>query len=238
MHSVTNTIAKDFECKPRAMLIAYQSASGESTYLESRSIKDDGTPGVAKPVTKGFINALLSSFSKEFVNTPSGAIPSRLLFADTRAGQEKYIWYSLPGRHPQTFNKELGLEDGDYLFPGCIFMVQGTDLFVFAYKGRIPSETTQLLKGPFYNYYATGRICLGDAKVALPSPLTWDSLLVAWESLFWNSTNSHMMTGHNPVKGNLGLILKEQRDRDCFDTKLLEKSIYKVSDLFKKTISR
>lgn len=235
---ITKRLANEYECKPRAMLIAYCSPDGNATYVETRAIKDDGTPGAAKPVTMGFMNALLTTFSKEFVSTPSGRMPSRLLYADTRSGQEKYIWYSLPGRHPQTFLPDLGLEDGDYLFPGCVFMLQGEDLYAFAYRGKVPTEKTQLLKGPFYNYYASGRMCLGDAKASLPSPLTWDAFLDAWESLFWNSKNSHMMSGHNPVKGNLGLVLKSQREQERFDTQLLEKTIYTVNDLFNQNFSR
>lgn len=238
MESITETLALQGMLNPRALLVAYETRDERKTYLETHEIDENGVAGPGTPVTKAFVNALLKGFSETFVNTPSGVMEKNILFADSRPGNEKYIWYTMPGKRQQTFVEDLNMEDGDYMMPGCIYVVKNGNLYVYAFEGNeAPSENTPLLKGPFFNYYADAKICLGNAKVILPENLTWKALEQAWEDLFWNSTNSHTMTGHNPVKGNLCLILKEQKDREEFDTSLLEKTIYKVKDLYNTKMS-
>lgn len=218
---------------PKAALIAYANNENDF-YLETREILSNGEMGAAKPLTYAFINKIIEGYSKSYSETPYGPIPENMLYADTRPGNEKYVWWNPPMKRNQTFVKELGMEDGMYPMPGVIYAVKNNVLYVYAYAGKKPRKNTQLLKGPFFNYYNECRVCLGTATCELPKDLKWDDLLKAWENLFWNSVNSHTMRGAISVKGNLTTILKEHKDKDSFDTSLLIKTIYKTEDLWKK----
>lgn len=206
--------------KPAAALIAYRNDK-EDCYLETRPILKNGTMGVTKPVTRSFLNSLLSSFSVTYAQTPVGTVPRNLLYADSRPGKEKYVWWEPAQIRHQSFVKNLEMEDGDYPMPAVVYMVDRDVLSVFAIKDRKPKENTRLYRGPFFNYYEDGHICLGDSHVVMPDPLTWTSLLQCWQNLFWNSTNSHIMNYGNPIKGNLVSILKEHKTKDSFDCSLL-----------------
>lgn len=218
---------------PKAALIAFANEDNDY-YLETREILENGDMGPAKPLTFGFINELLKGYSKSYSATPYGPLPHNMLYADTRPGQEKYIWWNPPMKRNQTFVKDLAMEDGEYPMPGVIYAVNNDKLFIYAFAGKRPKKNTVLLKGPFFNYYGNCSVCLGNARCELPKDLKWDDLLKAWENLFWNSVNSHTMNGADSVKGNLTTILKEHKDKDTFDTSLLVKTIYKTQDLWQR----
>lgn len=216
---------------PKAVLVAYANDSHDY-FLETRSILKDGTMGVGKPVTRRFLNGMLSRFSVTYAQTPMGRMPANLLYADTRPGNERYVWWEPAQKRHQAFAKGLAIPDGEYPMPAVVYMVRNDDLYVYAIKDRKPKDGTRLHRGPFFNYYEDGRVCLGDAKVELPNPLTWDALLQSWQRLFWNSVNVHLMNYGNPVKGNLTSVLKEHRDRDAFDNSLLVPIKKCISDLY------
>ena len=232
---VTEEISRP--CIPQAALIVYSTENSynyqTSYYLETRLVKQDGTLGAARPVSKKFIQELVQAFKADYEKRPHGLMPQNFLVADSRIGQEKYIWWTPPGKKNLYFSESIGVQDGEYNMPGCIFAVLGERLHVFAFEGNEPKQKGELLYGPFFNYYADCGICLGSAKVKWPDDITWKDIQTHWETLFWNSVNSHSIT--NPVKKgqNLVLTIKESKDAP-YKTSKLQRTEYTLETFLQK----
>lgn len=222
--------------KPKAALIVYENenedryTSEKRRYLETRPVKEDGTLGCAKPVSKEFVLALVESFRREGERIPQGPIPANLLYANPSLGAECYVWWNPPCKRKMYFTSSIPMEEAEYNVPGTIYKVAGGTLRVYCFKGKRPKPNDELLYGPFYNYYPDGGICLGSARLPWPSKLTWQTILDHWEKIFWDSENSHMM--QNPCKKghNLNLALKDALDKP-FDTSVLNEAGKKVRSL-------
>lgn len=224
--------------QPKAAIIVYEEQiripekapkSTGNRSLEVRPVRSDGTLGAGRPVSRKFICDLLKSFSAEDAQTPHGPMPDNVLYADYRPGREKFIWYTPPGKRMRYFQKELGLKDGDYCVPGCLYVASGGSLQVYAFAGRKPRGTTRLLWGPFFNQY-DDHVCLGNAK-ARTGEITWEGIQTYWESLFWNSIDSHMGSIRG-TKENLVLTIKKYRDSP-FDCKELVPTKFRLNNLLK-----
>ena len=224
---------------PKAILTVYErqkKVDGYSGYddshyyLESRPVLADGTPGAARPVSKALMAKIASTFTAESGGIPHGPLPDNLLFADVRAGHEKYVWWTPPGPRNLYFSERLEMKDGVYLMPGTVYMVRSKSLYVYAFRGNKPSPNRRLLYGPFFNYGNEHHMCLGNATATLRTDPTWNDLLKYWETLFWNSVNSH--TTCNPMKKGYNLIvaLKDAMQKP-FDTSLLNESKSTLKDL-------
>ena len=201
---------------PEAALIAYSSRherySRESYYLELRPIDGNGRMSAAIPVTYGFVNTLLESFSVEIAGTPHGRIPGNLLWCDTRKGNEKYVWYNPPARRHMFFHGQLNIEEGEFNMPGIIYKVQADRLDVFAFKGDMPDEKCELYLAPYFN--VTGpAVCLGSSKLERPQNPSFAEWLAHWEKLFWMSEFSHLGANGNPTRSNLVLVMENARNR-------------------------
>lgn len=222
---------------PKAALIVYAKVeAGDSPddspryYLETRPVKEDGSLGCAKPVSKKFIREMVQSFRAEGERLPHGAMPANLIYANPALGSECYVWWNPPRKRKMYFTDAIPMEDTEYHVPGTVYKVTGDSLQVYCFRGRRPQPNSELLYGPFYNYYGHGGICLGSARLDWPAVLTWQAVLDHWEKVFWDSENSHMM--HNPcARGhNLNLVLKDAIDKP-FDTSVLAGTGRKLSSL-------
>ena len=226
MSKVVSSSILNTQYTPKAMLVVYKNHRGES-YLEAHPINEDGVPGVAMPVSHDFINNVLNHFTSTVSKTPHGPMPANMLYADTRPGQERYVWWNAPRKRMQYFKESLSLEDAQYPVPGVVYDVSRQKLSVYAFAGRKPKGGSQLLEGPFFNV-TKGHVCLGSAKLNAPSRLTWDAFQEYWEKLFWGSVNVHLGSNplkenkKNPAKSNLVLVLKDSLKEGSFDTDLLK----------------
>ena len=231
MENITEDLGKIYQ--PAAALIVYKTKDNEY-YLESRKIKEDGTMGAAKPVSRKFLCAIAKEYREANETTPHGLMPETMLYADSRLGKEKYIWWSEPRKVHMCFSEKVGLADGVYNMPGCVYVADSERIRVFAFEGRKPRKNQKLLMGPFFNYYSDGGICLGNARVEWSSDITWKEIQEHWEKLFWASENSHMID--NPMKEgkNLILAMKDAADKP-FDTSLLKESGMTLESLLNKS---
>ena len=205
---------------PRAVLIAYTYAGGNKYFLEQRSIDARGRMGEGHPVTVEFMNGLVRDYSETYSGTPHGRLPSNLLYADTRKGSERYIWYNPPGKRRMYFVSGLGIENTEYHLPGIIYEAGDTRLDVYAYKEDRPGMETELYAAPLFNVTGSS-VCLGSARIEKPRELTYANLLEYWEKKFWLTEFSHLGGYGNPTKSNLVLVTKAARDRP-FDLKELK----------------
>lgn len=206
---------------PKAALVVFQRNNSDS-YLELRPIRRDGSMGAAKPVSNDFIQTLLSSFSQEYRSIPHGEVPSNLLYCDTRRGHETYVWYNPPMKRQRFFADSLDIDDGVYHVPGTLYMATRNSLSVFCFEGKKPSMDRTLLGVPYFNVYADGKVCMGNAHPDIPDTdkLSYLDIMTAWEKAFWGSVDVHT-NGSPSTKANLLETIKKYKDKP-FDTKALE----------------
>ena len=236
----TNELTKKLRTllHPQAALIAY---SGEqdnpydfdnSYFVEIRDIDENGMMGEGRPVTVDFMNCLVRGYSESRSSTPYGRLPPNLLYADTRKGSERYIWYSPPGKRMMYFVERLGMENAEYHLPGIIYEARETRLDVYAYKGRQPDGETALYAAPLFNVTGSS-VCLGFAKIDMPKDLTYANLLGYWEKKFWLTEFSHLGGGGNPTRSNLVLVTKSAKDKPFNLDELKPLKNMKLKDILK-----
>lgn len=200
---------------PKIAVIVYSDKKNDY-YLESHSINEKGQLLTGCPLTEDCISEIASSFSIEQSITPHGAVPSNLLYFDTRKGHEKYIWYRPPQKQQMFFSKNLKLKDGEYFIPGIIYQVTNNNLNVYAFKGNKPKS--KLFRAPFFNV-SDSSVCIGAPKIDYPKNPTFADFIKYWEKKFWLTEFSHLGSKGNPVKGNLVLVTKGSKEK--FDSDLL-----------------
>ena len=229
---ITSDIQNVFE--PQAAIIAYSRRNGYDTeyFLESRAVRENGTLGPGKPVTIKFVKELVSSMKTTYEIQPYGPIPANMLYADNRIGSEKYVWWNPPQKRPMYFNGKMAMPDDNYNMPGVVYMVKGSLLFVYCFKGRKPTGETDLLMGPFFNYYEDCHMCLGSARVEWPSVIMWEDVQKHWEKMFWMSVNTHSMANPMNEGAILTVALKDSLSNP-FNTELLKKTNRKLKDLLR-----
>lgn len=203
---------------PKAALVVFKNENNDS-FLELHSIRRDGSMAEGRPVSMKFIQTLLEGFSSEYRSVPHGTIPPNMLYCDTRAGKETYVWYNPPMKRQRFFSENLGLEDGVYHVPGTLYVVKGNTLYVFCFEGKKPKMNAKALGVPYFNVYDNGRVCMGSAHPKIPDTerLSYEDIMDAWEDAFWGSRDVHT-NGSPSTKGNLIETIRKYKDK-AFDTK-------------------
>jgi hypothetical protein len=91
-------------------------------------------------------------------------------------------------------------------------MVKREQLYVFAYRSKRLPANTQLYSAPFFNVNSvSGSVCLGNAKLQKPETFNFENFIKYWEDKFFLSEFSQL-TGGNPTKRNLTLVIKNSAD--------------------------
>lgn len=237
--NITDHVNSCYE--PFAALICYKDASPLNSRsscdskVELHPIDRDGNLRSARPVSRRFLAGLVRSFGDEIREAvPHGPVPENLLYADTREASYRLVWYTPPAVRHLSFTRNIGLPDGEYHMPGTVYATNGRSLRCYAFAGETAAAGTPLLLGPFFNT-TRGSVCLGSAQAPKPEDPTWEKALRYWETLFWNSANSHLGGAQNPTRRNLVLTLQDYRDRP-FDTDECQEAGIYVRDLFKPSL--
>jgi PRTRC genetic system protein B len=139
-----------------------------------------------------------------------------MLYADTRNGHERYVWYSPSGKRMMFLSKSLAVRDGECPLPGIIYDTDGERLDVYAFKDEKPESGSLLYKAPLFN--VTGqKVCLGNVKIKFPDNPDFDSYITYWERKFWLSEFSHLGGSLNPTKNNLVTVTKNSAESFDFN---------------------
>lgn len=213
--------------QPSMAIVVYEGEGGVDYYLESHDITD-GVMGAGVPLSTECISDIASSFSALQSITPHGAIPDRLLYADSREGRKKYIWYNPPCMRQMFFAKQLNIKDGTYSIPGIVYVARGHSLCLYAFKGEKPEK--ELFKAPFFNT-TDGCVCLGNARIEYPGNPSYGDLISYWEKKFWLTEFTHLGGAQNPTKNNLVSVTKKSKEK--FDEGELLPMGITLNDLFK-----
>lgn len=195
--------------KPKTAIIVYKSERSDEYYLESRKIDPKtGRMTAAVPLKEKVLGQIMNTMALDCDNFDvglHGKMPENVLYCDTRIGNTVLIWYNPPQKRKLYFTKKTGMEDGEMMVPGLLYVVRDETLSLFSFKGFKPKK--KLYKAPFMNVDSS-HVCLGSAKVKKPEKRTFANMIDYWERMFWQSEFDHIL-GENPVKGNLATITKE-----------------------------
>jgi PRTRC genetic system protein B len=114
------------------------------------------------------------------------------------------VWYTKPRRQQLHFTESLTMPLPSIHLPALVWVARKKSLFVYALKGiRKPCLNSPLYHAPFFNLYHNGNVCMGSVAVRISSSASLEEFIGAWEDYFFGSYFSHLIGGHNPVKGNL-----------------------------------
>ena len=186
------------------MAIIVNSMGYSEYYLERRDIVD-GKMTAAVPLTRECLTDIVNTLSSDEKDIIHGSIPANMIYADSRRGFEKYIWFNPPERRKLYFHSSLNIPNGEMLVPGLLYVVIEGTLSIYAFKGRKPKN--KLFRAPFFNTYTNGSVCLGNAKAKKASELTYASIIQYWEDMFWKS--EFVSTLFNPIEGNLSTLTRQ-----------------------------
>jgi PRTRC genetic system protein B len=193
---------------PKSALVFYESQGTDTdTYVEYFNMDKNGNPVNAHPLTLREAHQLSKALrtekeaEKAFLR-PKGIVPTNILnYNPSEKG--KVLWYSTAQEKELFFVKGLGIPDGRAKIPPLLWYAdkQGLSLFALHTKSR-PKENSILYHAPFFNVHEDGNVCMGTVDVNTKNSASLEEFISAWENYFFNSYFSHLMQGHNPIKGN------------------------------------
>lgn len=145
------------------------------------------------------------------------------------------IWFTKAMKREMYFSENLGIPNGTAHVPPLLWVANRNRLFIYALRtDRRPTEKTMLYHAPFFNVSSDGCVCMGSVDVRIKKTASLEEFTTAWEHYFFNSYFSHLMNGHNPVKGNCVSIWKHVIGSDeAFPKEVLEKSNKTLKTLLK-----
>jgi PRTRC genetic system protein B len=112
------------------------------------------------------------------------------------------------------FKEDLGIKSGLAQIPALVWKATKTAIAVYAITENEVSGETPLFNAPFFNLYDDGRVCMGNVSVDIKKDCCLEDFITTWQYAFFNSYFSHMIQGHNPVKGNIVQLWKKQTSTD------------------------
>jgi len=134
---------------------------------------------------------------------PNGLLPSCVLHINP-AENGSVVWYTKPQNRKLYFTDSLGFDSQELPLPALVWVADRKRLHLFALKSKgRPVLSTPLYNAPFFNLYHNGNVCMGSVDVRIEKSSALEEFITAWEGYFFGSYFSHLIGGHNPVKGNL-----------------------------------
>ena len=154
-------------------------------------------------------------------------------------GLGRVVWWSPPQRRSMFFKCSSHAGNafearGMAPTPGLVWMGTQQELYVWAYRGnQPPTRDTPLCQAPFFNVWARGQVCLGNA--VLPPEDQRDDL-DKWERTFFGSRFTHpnftepdrLTVGINPIqfwKNQMAKPSKTFPEKVLYDLKLRVKDL-------------
>lgn len=226
-------IAQDFGVlyHPKSALVFYQTTDrNKDVYVEHFDMDKNGNPVNAHPLTireAKFLSKALNiqtEKSKQFLK--SQYILSENILHINPNSNGSVIWYKKSQNVNLFFSENLGIPNGSAQIPALLWFANKQNLVIFALASdRRPTEKSVLYHAPFFNVYDRGNVCMGTVDVDIKNSASIEEFTDAWENYFFNSYFSHLMNGHNPIKGNLVNVWKELiNTENPFPKKFLKKT--------------
>lgn len=227
MENITHNFGELYH--PVSALVFYQNTDrNKDMYVEHFDMDKDGNPINAHPLTIREAKLLSKALhietekNKEFLK-PQNILSENILHIDP-SKEGSVIWYTKGQKVNLFFSETLGISTGMAHVPALLWFANKQNLVIFALSSdRRPTEKTMLYHAPFFNVYDSGNVCMGTVDVNIKNSASIEKFVEAWENYFFNSYFSHLMNGHNPVKGNCVNLWKDLINTDNrFPKKLLK----------------
>jgi PRTRC genetic system protein B len=194
---------------PKQAIVIFEHATDESEYyVESYDMDNKGCPINAHPLSveeaKGLAKALDAGKEryKAFLK-PKGLMPEKVLYLNP-SESGFVIWHTPPQQKQLFFSVSLGIPNGIANIPHLLWVAGKEELYLFALKGREkPTLDIPLFHAPFFNLYEDGKVCMGTVDVDIDTETSLEDFMASWEQYFFNSYFSHLISGHNPINGNI-----------------------------------
>jgi PRTRC genetic system protein B len=224
---------------PTSALVFFSSTEKKSDcYIEYYDMDRNSNPINAHPLTLKEANKLRKSLNiakeeKEPVLKTEGILTPNIVFLD--AVNSKVIWHTKAMQTNMYFTEKLGLPNGIANVPPMLWVASRTSLYVYALRSnRRPTVKTRLYHAPFFNIYESGNVCLGNVDVQIGRTASLEEFTRLWQGYFFNSYFSHLLAGHNPIKGNCVSLWKSLIESGKpFPLALLKPSIVNLLNLLK-----
>ncbi|MCX2681005.1 PRTRC system protein B [Galbibacter sp. EGI 63066] len=225
---------------PKSALVFYQSNKRENdTYVEHFDMDKNGNPVNAHPLSVREAQRLSKVLdtqeeSRRAFLKPGGLLPLQVLHLDP-SENGSVLWYTKPTKKNLYFIDGLGIPGGKANIPSLLWFATKQHLKLFALaSGRRPKANTLLYHAPFFNISSDGNVCMGTVDINILSSASLEEFTAAWEDCFFNSYFSHLMHGHNPVRGNcVNLWKKLMETGEEFPKEVLKKNRMTVNDLIR-----
>ncbi|UIR57807.1 prokaryotic E2 ligase family D protein [Sphingobacterium sp. SRCM116780] len=234
MKDITNSFGTYFH--PVSALVFYQSENyTRESYVEHYDIDKSGNPINAHPLTvreaKKLAESLHIDQKKNNLLHSDGLLDSNILSFDAKIG--KIIWFTKAQFRQLHFGQGLGIASGMAHTPALLWIAHKESLNIHALSGnRRPTPNTQLYYAPFFNVYQNGNVCMGTVDIEVNETGSIKQLTTLWESYFFNSYFTHLMSEHNPVNGNCVLLWESLINSEKpFPNEALIKNNRKLKDI-------
>lgn len=239
MKELTGTFGNLYE-PVKALIILRKTGEQHPSdyYIERYDMDDKGCPINGHPLSVRESNRLakaLQSGEKKAQGflTPKGLMPANVLHLNS--GAEGYVvWYTPPQPVKLLFTENLGIPPGMAHIPALVWKAGKGSLQVFAVTVSKFKETTPLYYAPFFNLYKDGRVCMGNVRIRIPDDCGLEQFMKLWQAYFFNSYFSHLIGGHEPVKGNIVQLWQQlTATAEPFPTEVLNPTPYQLKNLIR-----
>jgi PRTRC genetic system protein B len=207
MNDLTKTFGTLYH--PKSALVFYQTENqNHDMYVEYFEMNENGNPINAHPLTTREAQRLAkmlnvqSKNEKAFLKPKSLISPNILFINPSETG--KVIWCTQAQEKELFFVKNLDIPNGKVNVPALVWCADKQNLKIFALENdERPDENTPLFYAPFFNVYENGNVCMGNVDVKIKNSSSLEEFTRSWEDYFFHSYFSHLIGGHNPIKGNI-----------------------------------
>jgi len=239
MKELTGTFGNLYE--PVKALIIHRK-TGESHqsdyYIESYDMDDKGCPINGHPLSVRESNNLAKALqagekkAQGFL-TPKGLMPANVLHLNSGADGH-VIWHTPPQAVKLLFTENLDIPSKAANIPALVWKAGKASLQVFAVADTVLLESTRLYYAPFFNLYNDGRVCMGNVRIRIPNDCCLEQFIELWQDYFFNSYFSHLIGGHEPVKGNIVQLWQRlTATAEPFPTDILNATRYQLKNLIR-----
>lgn len=160
------------------------------------------TIGPGRPMTEGDYSAMVKVMKPS--EQPQVAWQDTSILAK---GLGRLIWWTPPMKRAMFFQKSSHFGKKSFegqamcAVPGMVWMAEGSDLYVYAFRGKErPDQSTKLCQAPLFNVWSKGKVCHGNA-IAPQGEKKGDPK--AWEKFPFGShfTHPNFSEANRLVKG-------------------------------------
>lgn len=239
MKELTGTFGNLYE-PVKALIILCKTGEGHQSdyYIESYDMDEQGCPINGHPLSVRESNNLAKALqvnekkAQGFL-TPKGLMPSNVLHLNS--GADGYvIWHTPPQAVKLLFTENLGIPSALANIPALVWKAGKGSLQVFAVVDAVFQESTPLYYAPFFNLYNDGRVCMGNVRIRIPNDCGLEHFMELWQDCFLNSYFSHLIGGHEPVKGNIVQLWQQlAATEEPFPNDVLNVSKYQLKNLIR-----